>query len=483
MRGDYFLNQRSVAVSARIMVILVILTVGVVGVTSVAVAEPLRETSLPSTSAISSSAPTPTITLTLDEAASLARAADERLAVAVLESRRAEAGYRSARAERFPSLLLGAGYDRVREIDPPALELPQAPGEVIRFGDSTADRINLQAHLRQELYSGFRRTAQITAAEHRLGASRSQRDFVALQVEMAAIERYLHAVGAVERVHVAERALERASRIRREMEHLLEEGLITANDLLRARMAEAQAEAGLARVRNGRERALLRLKRGLGIDPGATVVLDHTPGEQQRVLPDVDEVGAAISGARGERADLLVIEQEILAAGQLVRVAEAGLHPTAALVAGARYARPSPVAFPQVAEFDYTWSVGFELTFNVGTLPLVRSRAEEARLREQTLRVERSRRDREVALEVRAAALDIADAAEQRTAADLFVEQATENLRNLEAMHAEGLIRLSEVIEAQELLEEAEMNVLEATIDRELAEARYRFVAGGSALP
>lgn len=491
MRSDYLPNQRAVTDPTRIPAILVILAVGMTvmtGMTDVAVADSPRETSLPAAPELSTPAWSSPITLTLDEAVSLARAADERLKTAVLESRRAEAAYRSARAERYPSLLLGAGYDRVREIDPPVLELPQAPGGEIRFGDSTADRINLQAHLRQELFSGFRRTAQVAALDHRLDASRYQHAFIADQVEMAAVELYLNAVGAVERVQVAERALERASRVRQEMDHLLQEGLVTANDLLRARMAEAQAESGLARVRNGRERTLLRLKRGLGIDPGTTVVLDHTPGEQQRVRPTVDEVEAAISRAGGDRAggaraDLRVIEQEILAAGQSVRVAEAGHYPTAALVAGARYALPSPVAFPQVAEFDYTWSVGVELTFNLGTLPLVRSRTEEARLLERKLRVEHGRREREVALEVRAAALDIADAAEQRAAADLFVEQAAENLRNLEALHGEGLIRLSEVIEAQELLEQAEMNLLEATIDRELAEARYRFVAGDSALP
>ncbi|TVR69229.1 MAG: TolC family protein [Spirochaetaceae bacterium] len=434
--------------------------------------------------------PATTITLTLEDAVSRARADDERLAAAVLESRRSEAAYRSARAERFPSLLLGTGYDRVRETDPPALGLPPELGGEITLGDSVADRINLHAHLRQEIFSGFRRTAQVAVMDHRLEASRYQQEFVAGQVEMAAVELYLNAVGAAERVQVAERALERASRVREDMENLLGEGFVTANDLLRARMAEAQAESALARIRNGRERTMLRLKRALGIDPETAVLLDHTHGGQQRVLPGAgpgavpgaEAVEATISRAGGERADLLVIEQEILAAGQSVRVAEAGLYPTANLIAGARYARPSPVAFPQVAEFDYTWSVGFELTFNVGILPLVRSRAEEARLREQALRVERSRLGRDVALQVRAAALDIADAAEQGAAADLFVEQATENLRALETMHAEGLIRLSEVIEAQELLEQAEMNLLEATIDRELAEARYRFVSGGSAL-
>jgi outer membrane protein len=499
MRRDYPRKPLRVAVRTLFLVILGAGAAAVAGADSPARAAPSLPVT-PAQTAPSSQGPSPqtapsaqampsppaTITLTLEEAVSRARAADERLAAAVLESRRAEAAHRSARAERLPSLLLGAGYDRVRETDPPALALPPELGGEITLGDSVADRINLHAHLRQEIFSGFRRSAQIATMDHRMDASRYRQEFVAGQVEIAAVELYLNAVGAAERVQVAERALERASRVREDTENLLGEGLVTANDLLRAKMAEAQAESGLARMRNGRERTFLRLKRSLGIDPETALVLDHTPGGRQRVpadaVPDADEVEATISRARGERADLLVIEQEILAAGQSVRVAEASLYPTANLIAGARYARPSPVAFPLVAEFDHTWSVGFELTFNVGALPLVRSRAEEARLRGQALRVERSRRDRDVALEVRVASLDIADAAEQRAAANLFVEQATENLRALETMHTEGLIRLSEVIEAQELLEQAEMNLLEATIDRELAEARYRFVAGGSAL-
>lgn len=431
----------------------------------------------------SSPAVSPTFNLTLEEAVERALAADERLEAAVLESRRAEAAYRSARNERLPALLVTAGYDRIREIDPPTLDLPPELGGEVRFGDSITDRVYLQANLRQELFSGYRRSAQIDATEHRFQASLYHREFVASQVEMAAVELYLNAVRAAERVHVAERALERASRVREEVEHLLGEGLVTANDLLRARMAEAQTDASLARMGNGRERALLRLKRGLGIDPETVVELDHASGGQQDAPPGSGEVDREILRAETDRPDLRAIEEEVLAAGRSVRRAEAGLYPTANLVAGLRVARPSPVVFPQVAEFDHTWSVGFELTYNVGGLLLVRSRLEEARLLEEALRVERIRRAEDVALHVRSAALDIADAAEQRVAADLFVEQAEENLRTLEAMHAEGLIRFSEVIEAQELLEQAEMNRLEATIDRALAEARYRFVAGRSALP
>lgn len=414
----------------------------------------------------------PALTLTLTEAVSRARDTDERLAAATLESRRAEASLRSTRADLFPSLLLGAGYERVREIDPP-----------MQFGDSIDNRIGVHAQLRQEIFSGFRRSAQITVMEHRLRASRYHLDFVAGQVELIAVELYLNAVRATEGVHVAERALERTTRVRREMEHLLQEGLVTAGDLLRARMAEAQAKAGLARMRNAGERAVLRLKRALDIQPERPIVLLHSPGVAAHPRPDGEGATAAVARARFNRPDLLALDEEILAAEQSVRAAGAGLYPAASLVAGTRYARPSPVAIPQAAEFDYTWSVGFELTFNVGGLPRTQARMEEARLLEESLRVERGRRGADMALEIRTAALDIADAAEQQSAADLFIEQAAENLRTLESMHSEGLIRLSEVLEAQEILEQAEMNLLAATIARELAEARYRFVVHGSALP
>lgn len=474
MRIGHVTTQRNSRATVLLLIILAVIA------SDRAVADQAQPGEASSDGAVSGT-PSSTITLALGDVGSLARAADERLTVAVLESRRAEAVHRSARNERIPAFVIGAGYERLRETDPPTLDLP-VPGSEVRLGDSVADRINLQAQIRHELLAGSR-TAQIAVTDHRLQATRYQRDFVADQVELAAVELYLNAVLSEERVKVAVRALERASRVRVETEHLLREGLATANDVLRARMAETQAETGLARMQNGRERELLRLKRGLGIDPRASILLDHTPGERQDALPGVDEVDMSISRAIWGRADLLGIEQEILAAGQSVRVAEAGFYPAANIVAGVRYARPSPVAFPQVAEFDYTWSVGFELTFNVGSLAHVRSRAEEARLAEQTLRVERNRRKMDVALQVRSAALDIADAAEQRTAAETFVEQAAENVRTLEAMHAEGLIRLSDVIEAQELMEQAEMNLLEAKIDRELAEARYRFVTGGLALP
>lgn len=418
------------------------------------------------------------VDLTLEQMVDRALEYNERSRSATLEVTRAQAAERSALLERLPSLALSAGYERVRDLDPPSLSLPDPPGGEQTLGESVPDRISFQARLRQEIFSGFARSAQIAEREALRSAASLRANHTKEQLELEASERFFAGVLADRSVGVAERALDRAREGRREREELLEEGLATRNEVLRARMAEVEAASELQRAENERRRALLQIARMLGISGAQNINLVHETdldASRSAVDPEHD-----LSLAAERRSDLAAAGRQIDAAGERIRQARAPLYPRVSLGAGVVHARPNPAVFPAQAEFETTWSVGLEIAFDVGAIPLVRSRAEQARIARESAELEYERRRNDLSLEVRERALDLRDANERVESARIMLEQSRENVRVSGELHEEGLMRLSELLEAQELADRAELLLLEARIGRRLAEGRYAFATGGT---
>ena len=439
------------------------------------------------------------VELTLDAAIERALEADERVENTLLDIRRAEAAYATSRYSRLPALTLSAGYERTREMDPPTLSLPEQLGGGQELGEAVPDRYSVHARLRQEIFTGFARAADIAARDAEINAASHRRSHTTAQVTLAATELFYAAVLADARVEGAERSLERARETRRESEDLLDEGLATRNEVLRARMGESEAEGERSRAENARSRSHLRLSRALGLEPGENISLqyelDHAPagrsatGERDgsatgasdadTAAVDSPDPADAVEEALRSRSDLAAAGARIDAAEERIRQARSALYPRLAASAQVLHARPNPAVFPVEDKFETTWNIGLELSFNVGGIPAARSRTEEARLAREQARLDYDRTTDDITLEVRERALDVEDAAERIRNARIMTEQAQENVRVTQDMHDEGLARFSELLEARELASRAELLLLEARVGLRLAEARYEFAKGG----
>ncbi|AFG37086.1 TolC family protein [Spirochaeta africana] len=424
---------------------------------------------------------------------------NQQIGESLLEVRRAEAAYTASRHGRFPSLLLSAGYERVRDTDPPILSLPEQFGGDQQLGESVPDRVKLAVLLQQELFTGYARTSEIALREAEMLSATHRQAHTESGAVLSATELFYAGVLAGKRVEASRQALERAREGRRELENLHSEGLATRNELLRVYMAEREAEDDLRRAENEERRSHLRIARALGYEPGQTIILmyDHDFATRYEaggnkadspesiatsVLSDAGDgvvLADAVESALRTRRDLAAAAAGIAAADERVIQARSSLYPRLAANASVLHARPSPGVFPADDSFETTWSVGLELSYNIGGIPAARARTDEARAVRNQAQLDYERRSEDVALEVRERALDLDDAFERVRNTELMSEQAEENLRVTESMYEEGLARFTEVLEARELESRAKLLLLEARIGVELASARFKFAQGG----
>jgi len=165
-------------------------------------------------------------------------------------SRVLEAGavHSEAKASWFPDLGLSAG---ARQYGAPGLDF--------------ANEWQVGLSLSYPLFTGFRRTHQIEAAEAQLGVAREQHRLRRFEVAQELDEAQAALQEANARVTALEGAVEQFTEVARIEALALEAGAGVQRDFLDAQAALFQNQAGLAQARNARVFALVRQAAALGV--------------------------------------------------------------------------------------------------------------------------------------------------------------------------------------------------------------------------
>jgi outer membrane protein len=276
---------------------------------------------------------TPSRTLTLDEALSIAEKTSERVAIAEAGVSRADGGKLLARSEKLPQLVGAASYDRTLKSEFEGLfdSDPTEPGgdvdfSNLPFGQANVYRFGLS--FSQVLYSGGRIKAQQAQASTRRDSAGLNLDSAQAQNTLDVAEAYYDAALTDWLVSIAEATYAQADKSLTVTSDQHAAGRVSEFELLRARVARDSLQPAVVRARNNREVAYLRLKQllelpldqplaltadldGPALSPPARFAAPLAEAESQTVSPlrlAVEQVGndvkvaeQAIAVARSER--------------------------------------------------------------------------------------------------------------------------------------------------------------------------------------
>lgn len=382
---------------------------------------------------------------------------------AMVDRARAEAS--AGAALGLPTLSATAGWTRTDEpMMAFGLKLDQARIQAADFNPANLNRpeavhgFGFGVGLTQPLYAGGR----IRGAQSALGAlAKSEAAAQAhrrQQVAYAVVQAYFGAQVARQGVAFAEDALAQAREVERFIGARVDQGLLLKSDLMRIRAWRAQADAGLAEAR-GREasaRSALALLMGGPVPPELA-----TPLEGQ--APEAE--------GPGTRQDLEAARRQAEAARAGVAVAKGALRPEVGLSLGWQTARP------ELGTAGGSWTtaaLGARWTFGLADLRRVQSARAAERAATEQVRWQEAQAAREVEEAGRAEAT-----AQARLAAAREAVEAAESVRTLrQARHKEGLLPLTEVLDAETGLSGARALLLSALLDARLARAARALATG-----
>lgn len=378
-----------------------------------------------------------------------------------------------ARAGSMPQLTALGGYTRTNHVD--EFGIPQPLGRVQIIYPDVPDNWRTRLDLLWPLYTGGRVDAVTRAARAEASASASDLDAARTDLRLEITRAYWGAVTAREAVRVVEEALKRVEAQLADARARFKAGFVPPSDVTQAEARQALQGSLLIDAKNAAETAAIHLRRLTGIDQDTPVDLAET---LVAPLPAFAEPKVLIDEAKQGRQDRRALETRAAAFGARRDAAASGLKPQVLVAGGVDYANPNPKIFPREEKWQGSWDVGVNAAWTlfdggrvraeVAATELARKAAEE-RLAEFDTLLETEVRQRRLEVEASRASLESAGEA---------VRSATEAHRVLRDRYAAGVATSTEVLDAQGVQLQSELERTRAQAEARLAQARLERALG-----
>jgi outer membrane protein len=419
-------------------------------------------------------ATTPAITLTLDEAIAQGLANSHRLAELTARSEAARAAEQGRGAARLPLVALQGGYTRTNHVEEFAVITP-GPSRQVVYPD-VPDNARARLDLQWLVYSGGQLDALERAARAEREASSDDLEAARADLRLEITRAFWALVTAREAEQVLARSLDRITAYVGDLRARLDQGLIPPNELLSAQAQQSRERVAAIEAGNARHSAEADLRRLTGNEAPGTV----TPASALEA--PVPATGAAtdalIAAAFAHRAERRALVQRADAARSRIDAARAAGLPQIGVAAGYDYARPNPRIFPRAGDWQDSWDVSVNATWNLWDGGRVRASRAEAAAGERAAAARLADFDRQVTFEVRQRALELSSSLAAIAAASDGVRAAAEAQRVLGERFAAGVATNTEVLDAQTALLQAELDRTRALAGARVAEARLDRAVG-----
>jgi outer membrane protein TolC len=371
----------------------------------------------------------------------------------------------AASAMRLPSLTAQAGWMRTDEpMMAFGMKLNQARIQAVDFNPSLLNHpdavhgLGGSLQLQQPLYAGGRIDAAQKATRAMAGAEAAQQARRKQETAAAVVRAYFASQAAGAGVASAEDTLKSAQATEAFVAARVDQGLMLKADLARVKAWRASAEAQLAEAR--RQEASAR--------SALALLMGGQPFER---LTTPLEAGTTPLTTTGLRGDLEASRLQAEAAQAQAQAAAGSLRPEVGLSLGVGAAREN---FGEAGGNWTTASLGAKWTFSFADTRRAQSARASARAAELALSWQRAQAGREASDAASALA-----AAEAKVRAAEEAVQASLEARDLrQARHREGLLPLTELLDAESALSGARALRLASLLELRIARADSALASG-----
>ncbi len=286
-------------------------------------------------------------------------------------------------------------------------------------------------------------------------------------------ESYWRVVSLGEKVRLAEKYEEMLERLVKDLENIHEEGIITNNDLLKAKVKLNEAGIMLLKARNGMALSKMALCQITGIPYSEEVNLTDSLNTPANDIADLTVNEDRIT----ERPELMILEKNISIASSNVNLMRSRYLPNIALNAGYYFINPNPYnGLEKEFGSDYSLSVVCNIPiFHFGDKKHTLSAAKN----EKTIAEQEYEEAKEMlVLQLNQAVYSYTEAENKKLYSEKALEQASGNLSFVEDNFREGLLKTSDLLEAQVMWQKAYSEYIDASADRKMAACNLKKVTG-----
>lgn len=246
---------------------------------------------------------------------------------------------------------------------------------------------------------------------------------------------------------------------------LIDEGFATKADGLSVKVKLNEAKVTLIQVDNGLSimRMLMCQLCGLDMDTDLRLADENTVETTSILMPDCGNLNEWHG-----RPELRMLEKSIKINEEKVKIVRSEFLPSVALTGGYMLSNPS-VFNGFEKKFNGTWNIGVAVNIPILTWGERSYKAKEAKTNVMISRLHIEEAEEKIELQVNQCRQKVTEAHERYAAAVGNREEADENLRCANYGLKEGIIPVSNVIEAQTAWLSAHSDLISASVDERLA--------------
>lgn len=413
--------------------------------------------------------------LDAEQAVELALAASDRRIAAGARVEAAAERVRAADARRLPILDLEANAARRNSV--PELVFPESIPDIggsVLFPD-IENSFRAGVVLSQPLWTGGAIAGSRRAANHEEAAAAADAVRVAIDLRFETRTTYWRAVAAAATLDAARAEVERAGRLLEDARALRDAGMAVRADELGAEARLAAARLRLIEAETAAANRLAELRSLVDPPSGVDIELSDL-GARLPLEPPGLEILMVEGGSHRPELAVLRARRDALA-GRSAAIS-APKRPQVSLTARWDLARPNERFLPLEDEANSSWSVGVFAGWRVFDGGRVAADAAALDAERAAIQADLGELERRIALEVETTRQTLEAARAADSAAQAAVAAAAARESDSRDRYSSGIATLSEVLDAQAELAEAELALVGARSSAWVADAGLRRAVG-----
>lgn len=420
--------------------------------------------------------PAPSV-LPLERAIQLALQSNKGIKLADSQTLAAENRAREAKDRSLPQVNASLAYSRYSLTGP--FSFGQGSDGKALFG-IPAGAFNTTiggVAISKEIFGGFaektaRLSADLLAKAGHLDAQANRSELV-----YTVTDAYYNIVKLIRSTTVIEQNIRSFDEREREARSLEKEGIVTANEVLKIQLQKNNLQLSRLQVDKARQTALYNFNLLVGLPDDQTVMVDTTLTNPVSTLDPLSNFLTRAAQVRPEIQANILRNQ---AAQALLRNTKSAMYPHLGVSAGYNYINPTTRLIPEGSSYISAWNVGAGITYNIGSLYNMKGRLGSAQTAIDQADLRGQQQNDEIRSEVVTAYNNYQLALEQQSVIRTAVGQAQENYRLAESRFRNGLVGSTDLLEADNFLLQAQLNVINATVDAQLAYQRLLKASGNN---
>jgi outer membrane protein TolC len=420
-------------------------------------------------------AQTATTVMPLDKAVQTALQNNKGIRLADVRTLAAEARSQEAKDRSLPTASASLAYSRYSLTGPFALGEGSDGKPLFGIPAGAFNATIGGATISKEIFGGFaeksaEKSADLLAKASRLDAQRNRAELV-----YTVTDAYYNIVKLIRSTTVIEQNIRQFDEREREARNLEKEGVVTANEVLKIQLQKNNLNLSRLQVDKARQTALYNFNLLLGLPDEQTVTVDTTLTNPATVT---QSLGTFLTQAQQVRPEVEANSLRVQSAQEQLRNTKSAMYPHFGVSAGYNYINPSARLIPQANSFLSAWNVGGALSYNIGSLYNMKGRMNTAKNAIDQATIQGQQQADLIRSEVVTAYNNYQLALEQQNVIRTAVGQAQENYRLTESRFRNGLVGSTDLLEADSFLLQAQLNVINATVDAQLAYQRLLKATG-----